>query len=64
MNFIGTLKIRCFLTTKMQHLTKSLPSNGLKITHINFPLLLNQRKRYSKDFLKGSFSKRFVLEAR
>ena len=42
MNFIGTLKIRCFLTTKMQHLTKSLPSNGLKIKHINFPLLLNQ----------------------
>ena len=50
MNFIGTLKIRCFLTTKMQHLTKSLPSNGLKIKHFNFPLHLDQRKRYSKDF--------------
>ena len=48
----------------MQHLTKSLPSSGLKIKHINFPLHLNQRKRYSKDFfLKGPFSKRFGLEA-
>lgn len=58
MNFIWTLKIRCFLTTKMQHLTKSLPSNGLKIKHINFPLHLNQRKRYSKDF----FFERLLLK--
>ena len=58
MNFIWTLKIRCFLATKMQHLTKSLTSNGLKIKHINFPLHLNQRKRYSKDF----FFERLLLK--